>query len=230
MAPTAGTVDTITFTLAVYGADTAATITARNPSTGAVVPLTPVADADKRVWTAEVEYTVPGNWVATIVVTGTGATGPGGRSKVIPVGPALAGDAGDPRHTYATTTQLADYLHEAPPADADELLRRASAKVDEALTFANYDTDADGMPTDVDDKRAIMLATCAVVKWWESIGEDGTGATSLLTNASIAGVNLGWKRSGPTSKTGDGGPDLVGDEARQHLREQGLLGGGGPWY
>lgn len=218
--PTAGTLETVRADLAVYGADTEVDFEAYAP--GEEDPVTLPGQQftldDFSAWWANVALTVPGLWRIRTVVTGTGATGPGGREQLLAVAPALSG-VGDVRHTYATTIELAEYLRAAPPLDAEDRLRRASAKVDEALLCAVYTVDDDGMPTDDKIVKGLMLATCAVVKWWESIGEDGSGASGQVQSASIAGVSLGYKRGGGNS---GGKVDLFGDEARQHLVEAGL--------
>ncbi len=222
--PTAGTVDTAQVELAVYASDTDASLVVRHPGTGELIPYTPVKADGGRYFRARVPYPVPGVWWHGWTVTGTGE---GFVEKYVPVGP--AGVAGDPRHTYATTVDLAHVLHEAPPIDADRLLRDASADLDDLLLTAVYDVDGDGMPT-VDalcpDGQTLVTvalrdAVCQMVKWRVDTG-DTDGAASVYTSASVAGVNLSRRDAGGTASR----PDRVGDAARAVISRAGLLSHG----
>lgn len=124
------------------------------------------------------------------------------------------------RHTYATAEDLAAYpVDVADESEIPRLLADASAAVDDLLECAVYDVDDDGMPTESKVQRALALATCAVVGWWEETGTDGA---RMLQSASIAGVSLGWRSSGNKGSE----PDRWGHQARRHLRDAGLLGMG----
>lgn len=129
------------------------------------------------------------------------------------------------RHTYATAEDLTDYPVTVDQADAPRLLADASARVDELLEASVYPVDAAGMPTDPEHVEALKLATCAVVQWMDDTGDDGSGAVLRIQSASIAGVSLGIRQPPPGGK-----PDRYGNAARRHLREVGLIGGGGPGY
>lgn len=126
-----------------------------------------------------------------------------------------------PRHTYATAADLADYPVTVDEADRDRLLADASGAVDELLEASVYPVDDDGMPTEPKHIEALALATCAVISWWDSIGDDGSGVTQQVQTSGVAGVNVSYKQ---------GKPDRWGPAARRHLRDEGLLGGGGPGY
>lgn len=216
--PVAGTVDTAEIVLEVFGPDTQATLVV-TPPTGApyTVTATPTDDT-RQTWRARVPLPLGGLYRELWMVTGTGeATYP---PLIVAVGPA---DVDDPRHTYATTTDLANALHAAPPADAEKKLRDATQLVDDLLLCAVYPVDVDGMPTDPDHEAALRDAVCEVVKWWEATGDDGSGASAVFQSASIAGVSLGRASS-------KGGPKTarVGPAVRPVLEQAGLWQG--PWY
>lgn len=225
--PVVGSVDTIDVTLEVWGVDTQLTVLMLGPEgqslDAGAVPLPPPSDAPaqaRRRWRARFTYPEAGIWWVQVTVAGTGE-GRAPQPYRVAVGP--AGPGTDPRHTYATSADLARVLNAAPPLDAERMLRDATQLVDDALLFAVYDVDDDGMPTDPAHALAMQLATCAVVKWWDDNGWDGSGAEGQVQSASIAGVSLGFARSQ------GGRVDLVGTKARQILTEAGLLGHG-PWY
>lgn len=221
--PVAGTVDTATLTLDTFGPDTTAALRVVDPlgavTTPDVFPVDLGPELVGKQWRALVPLPIPGIWREcwTVAGAGEGVVAP----VLVAVGPAP--DGVDPRRSYATTVDLANYLRDAPPVDAERRLRDATARIDGELLCAVYDVDDAGMPTDAVVAAAMRDAVCAVVKWWDEIGEDGSGASLMLSSASIAGVSLGWSRG-----SGSAPPDLVGDEARRHLAEAGLLGRG-PW-
>ncbi|MFB7908115.1 hypothetical protein ACFC1T_16920 [Kitasatospora sp. NPDC056076] len=78
---------------------------------------------------------------------------------------------------YATAAQLAAFLGQAAPPDADRLLARASAFLDsQVFRLAVYNANTTtGMPTDQPVLDAFANATCAQVEWWQGVG-DMTGA------------------------------------------------------
>jgi hypothetical protein len=224
--PVTGGIDTITLTLEVWGADTVATLTMRDPL-GVEHPADPAptpysgdqAALFRSQWRARWQYAMPGLWWPLWQVTGTGEGRP---ANVSPIAVGPAGPGADPRHTYATTVDYANIVHEAPPTDAERMLRDATAEVDKALLFAVYDVDDAGLPTDPDVTQALKLATVAVVRWWDENGWEGTGVEAQVQSASIAGVSLGFKRSN------SGAVDLLGGQAREVLGQAGLLSRG-PW-
>jgi hypothetical protein len=129
------------------------------------------------------------------------------------------------RLRYATQADLDAYPVDVAEADADRLVAEASSVIDDALDGAVYPVDDAGMPTEQKHREALAEATCAVIAWWDAIGDDGSGATLRIQSASIAGVSLGIRQPPPGAK-----PDRAGSAARRILREAGLLGGGGPDY
>lgn len=229
--PIVGTVDTLDVTLDVWGPDTEVTVSARPPVGDPVdVVMSPVAppvdhpEQARKVWSGPITYDVPGIWTIYPAVTGAGAGV--GDPYPISVGPAAAAAGDDERHTYATSTDYANVTREAPPLDVERKLRDATAEIDELLHFANYPVDDDGMPTDLDHRQAMKLATIEVVRWWDANGWDGSGAEVQVQSASIAGVSLGFTAGKAGQK-----PDLVGGKARRLLISAGLIGGSAsaPW-
>src|SRR5689334_13939729 len=108
--PYAGGVDTAQLDLDVYDTDTLAVLAVRHPVTKATSTptLSHTLVGDKQRWQGLVPYPVSGLWWHTWTVTGTGA---GETVLKVPVAPAGPGAW----RSYATTTDLADYLGEAPP-------------------------------------------------------------------------------------------------------------------
>lgn len=220
--PLAGSIDTVTLELEVFGPDTEAALTVIRPDgSSGTAETAAVSGSNNKTWRARVAYPIPGVYTFDWLVSGAGEGRPEKRYRVS-VGPAAAGV--DPRHTYATSYDLATYLADAPPLDSDRLLRDASAAVDDMLLCAVYPIDEDEMPTDPAVAAAMRDATCAVAKWRIASGYDET-AGAEITSASIAGVSLGFK-AGSDGAARDG----YGNEARQILREAGLIGASGPWH
>ncbi|WP_066360267.1 hypothetical protein [Herbidospora mongoliensis] len=138
---------------------------------------------DAGTWQAPVDYTMAGIWILQWTVTGTGR-GTQGKSVAVSPLPTLDG------RTYATTTQLADWLTEAPPLDAARRLVRATRYLDaNPLKTAVYDVDDDGLPTAAKVITALMEATCAQVEWWIEHGDDGTGAGADYTSVTAGSIS-----------------------------------------
>ncbi|KJK40223.1 hypothetical protein UK15_07680 [Streptomyces variegatus] len=189
--------DTVTASLTVdpYDATTAATLTVTAPNGTVSSPATGTADNGK-TWTAPLTYTAAGLWRLSWTVTGTGASV---QHEVVPVAPAPPTMA-DVR-SYATTTQLANILHKAPPLDAVELLERATDLLDsDFLKAAVYDVDDAGMPTDPVVRAAFAEAVCRQVEFWGEVGVE-TDVSGPLEGVSIGSVQLQFgaseNRSGP---------------------------------
>ncbi|MFD3646384.1 hypothetical protein ACFWUT_23300 [Streptomyces cyaneofuscatus] len=175
---------------------TAVTLVVAAPDGQLSTPVvTPVDDG--AAWTAPVAYTAAGVWRLSWAVTGTGA---GVEHQLVSVAPA-PGARADGR-VYATTTDLANALKEAPPLNAQKLLERASELLDsDFLLTAIYDVDDDGMPTHPLVAAGFRDAVCSQVEFWGEVGEE-TDISGPLQGAQIGSVNLqfgaGSNRSGPS--------------------------------
>ncbi|MFE0036836.1 hypothetical protein [Streptomyces sp. NPDC059015] len=190
--------DTITATLVVapHDATTSATLTVAAPDGTVSTPPTGTSDSGA-TWTAGLTYTQAGVWRLSWTVTGTGASV---EHQLVSVAPA-PGSGGAAGRTYATTTQLANYLGAAPPLDSARLLRQASVLLDtDFLLTAIYDVDTAGLPTDSEVAQAFADAVCAQVEFWGEVGEE-TDISGPVQGVSIGSVQLqfgaGDNRSGP---------------------------------
>ncbi|GHA28657.1 hypothetical protein GCM10010372_30560 [Streptomyces tauricus] len=178
--------DLVTARLTVTPADetTSASLLVTRPDGVVVTPVVTGAE-NGSVWTAPVAYTLAGIWRLSWTVTGTGASVEHERVAVAPA-PAMMADV----RSYATTTQLANALHKAPPLDAVELLERATELLDsDFLKAAVYDVDADGMPTDPVVAAAFAEAVCSQVEFWGEVGVE-TDVSGPLAAVGIGSVNL----------------------------------------
>ncbi|MEU3161970.1 hypothetical protein ACPCAJ_21035 [Streptomyces griseoincarnatus] len=178
-----------------YDETTHASLAVTAPDGTVSMPVTTTADGGQ-TWTAPLTYTAAGVWLLRWAVSGTGASVEAQQVGVAPA-PATIGDV----RSYATTTQLANFLHAAPPLDAVKLLERATDLLDsDFLKAAVYDVDADGMPTDPVVAEAFAEAVCAQVEFWGEVGEE-TDISGPLQGVTIGSVNLqfgaGDNRSSP---------------------------------
>ncbi|MFD3835309.1 hypothetical protein ACFWWC_03505 [Streptomyces sp. NPDC058642] len=189
--------DLVTARLDVSPADeTTTAVLVVTPPSGAVMTPVVTGTEDGAVWTAPVTYTSAGLWRLSWTVTGTGASVQHEVVAVAPAPPTMT----DVR-SYATTTQLANALHAAPPLDAVELLERATRLLDsDFLKAAVYDVDDDGMPTDPVVQAAFAEAVCSQVEFWGEVGVE-TDVSGPLQGVAIGSVQLqfgaGENRSGP---------------------------------
>lgn len=181
--PDAGEVATVQLVVDPYDETTEALLTVRAPDGTTTTPSTSTAD-EGQTWTAQVTYAAAGIWRLMWTVTGTGAD-----VTYEPVSVAPVPDNVGAGRVYATTTQLAEYLHAAAPLESPKLLTDASRALDDALLTALYDTDDDGMPTDLDVVAAFTEAVCAIVEWWEETG-DPVGADGGWQSATAGPVSL----------------------------------------
>lgn len=187
--------DTATLRLDVTPADdtTQASVVITAPSGAQYEPLGS-PDGSRDQWIAHIALDEPGIWHAAWTVTGTGA---GAEPDVLRVAPApgsrLAGRA------YATTADLANYTGEAPPANAGQLLRDASASIDGLLIGAWYRTDEQGLPTDPQVAEALLDATVVQAAHAAETGGMG-GAGGQVT---IGSVSLSVPASGLTGSRGE---------------------------
>ncbi|WP_086765341.1 hypothetical protein [Streptomyces bobili] len=196
--PDVGDSVTVTLTVDPHNETTLATLAITSPSGVATSAPTGTAD-DGATWTATVTYTSAGVWRLSWTVTGAGA---GITHQLVSVAP-VPGTVPAGGRTYATTTQLAEYLGEAPPLDSARLLLEASRMLDrDFLTPAVYDVDSvTGMPTDSEVAAAFAEAVCAQVQFWGEVGEE-TDISGPLQGVTIGSVSLqfgaGDNRSGPS--------------------------------
>ncbi|MGW8719680.1 hypothetical protein ACWGNR_10265 [Streptomyces althioticus] len=186
--------------------------------------LTPVVTGteDGAVWTAPVVYTMAGVWRLSWTVSGTGASVEHELVSVAPV-PGVVSS-----RSYATTTDLANYLRAAPPVDAAHLLEGASRMLDaRVLQYCRYDVTTDGLPSDEDVAEAISRAVCAQVAWWGEVG-DSTGAAGVgYGSVAIGSVNLGrsvTSVSGDDSAARQLAPQVLDELRAPHLSGRLVLG------
>lgn len=170
--PEVGDVSTVSLTVDPYDATTAVTLVVTRPDGTTTSPAASSADGG-RTWTALVSYTLAGVWRLKWTVTGTGTGVEGQQIGVAPAPDAALG------RSYATSTDLANYLRAAPPVNADKLLAEATVLLDSrVLRCCWYKVDDAGMPTDADVKAAFARAVCAQARWWDELGESTSGAGS----------------------------------------------------
>ena len=213
-----GDSQTVTLNVDPHDITTSATLTVTAPDGTVTTPGVTKEDGGAS-WRAIVTYTMPGIWVLTWTVTGTGA---GVQTTQVHVSPALP----VARRTYATTQDYATHLGSAPPPGIDLLLARATRLIDQAIMSAVYDVDDDGMPTDSAVRSALRDATIEQAAYWSQTGEDGTGALSEYAQGSIGSVSLGRHQ---TEGAGPGsGARTLAPQAWQILQQAGLTGHG-PW-
>jgi hypothetical protein len=170
---------------------------------------------DNHTWTADVPpYQRPGRWYHVWTVTGTGA---GRIVNPVDVEPDPIGAAG--RRAYATTADLANWIHAAPPDDAERMLADATREVDGLLVCAVYPVDADGEPTDAKHRAALRDAVCEQVAWWIDTG-DPSGAVAIYGSLSAGSISVGRA----TAAAARGADARVAPGVRQILAGAGLLG------
>ncbi|MEU6858830.1 hypothetical protein AB0B28_08155 [Glycomyces sp. NPDC046736] len=135
-----------------------------------------------------------------------------------------------PQPVYATPEEYAEWLAaggtpSAPPAGAQRALRAASGRIDELLTTAYYETDADGRPVKADVVEALMEATCAQADYQRAIGDRNSTGAQQFASAKIgtASVTRGQATGGGTKTASP-----YSAEAASILRRAGLIPGE-PW-
>jgi hypothetical protein len=205
-----------TLTVTPAGGDTAAVLTVISP---AGITTTPgqTSTPDKSVWTSTpTSLGVAGEWVGRWTVTGTGAGVEADQTMLVaPTTPVT-------EVVYATTTDLANHLHTAPPAGSRRLLARATLRVDELLLTAVYDVDTNGLPTNAAVIVALRRATCEQAEWMTDVGDaDGTGVAEVYQSVSIG--RLALTRAG--TATGGSQSLRYAPNAVQVLRRAGLITG-----
>ncbi|GAA3956715.1 hypothetical protein GCM10022384_07290 [Streptomyces marokkonensis] len=197
--PDVGDVVTAQLLVTPYDATTVATLTVTAPDGTTSTPVTATVDSGQ-TWTAPLTYTAAGVWLLRWTVTGTGSSVENEQVSVAPTP-----GTGPGYRSYATTTDLANYLRAAPPLDAAGLLADASRMLDTmVLAYCRYDVDDASMPTDLDVAAAIGRAVCAQVAWWDEIGDHTGAAGAGYGNVSIGSVALG-RTTGSASASASGG-------------------------
>lgn len=211
--PEVGDSTTPTLTVTPFGADTRASLLIIRPDDTTIAGLTVTSVDGGHTWiaSADVLITMAGEWIEQWTLTGTGA---GQQAKRLLVAPAPVTGG----RTYASTTELADWLEAAPPEGARRMLRRATQLVDRALLAAVYDVDSGGMPTDAKVAKTLMEATCAQVEDWAESGDELNQA-ARWSSATIGSASY-------TRNTGPGAPPpRLCDRALDVLLTSGLLPG-----
>jgi hypothetical protein len=219
--PDTGDYATATLTVDPFDNTTAAVLTVTDPLGAVSTPPVTAAEGGK-AWSAVVHYAQPGVWTLAWAVTGTGA---GRELTRVSVGPGTVAATG---RVYATTTALANYLREAPPADAEQLLAEASRLLDSrVLRLCQYEVDAAGMPTDPDVAAAIARAVCAQVRWWGEVGDHIGAAGAGWGGVSIGSVNL--SRSVTAVQGGDSAARQIAPQVADELTTPDLHGKLSAW-
>lgn len=198
--------DSVTATLLVSPFDdtTAATLSVIKPDSTATAPVVSSVDGGN-TWTTSVTYDMAGTWFFKWTVTGTGASV---EWEEIGVAPPLNYVDPDLR-VYATTTDLANFLHTAPPPGARVLLIDASRALARALLTSVYATDEDGYPSDPVQRKAVADATCAIVEWWGETGDVlGTSGDWASASAGNVSITKGTGSDGTSRSTIVTGRDL----------------------
>ncbi|MFF5589728.1 head-tail connector protein [Streptomyces hygroscopicus] len=124
---------------------------------------------------------------------------------------------------YATAADYQQYTGQAPPADVDQLLARATRMLEaQVLRLCWYEVDTDGMPTNSTVLEAIGRAVCAQVQWWGELGDSigaagvgwgsvGIGSVSLSRSGSASGAASAAREVAPQVGDELQSPDLTPD-------------------
>lgn len=108
---------------------------------------------------------------------------------------------------YATAADLAAYTEQEAPADADQLLARASRLITSLIGTAVYQVDTAGAPTEQGVIDALRDATCEQAAWFVETG-DPSGAAGQYTSVSIGSVSLGGATTGTSAAADRVAPDV----------------------
>lgn len=120
---------------------------------------------------------------------------------------------------YATAADLGNWLDPKPlPDNPGKVLELASDDIDELLTGAWYDVDADGMPTAPDVITALRDA-CVRQAEWLLDRDDLSGAQSDVQSMTVGGRSLTRRTVG----SGAGAAPQFSPRAVVVLRRAGLL-------
>lgn len=84
---------------------------------------------------------------------------------------------------YATSAEYETFSGQAAPADFERMSMRASELIDSVVTDQFDVDDTDLLPTDTDVAAAMRDACCAIVEFWQEVGEandvDGLAGTQV---------------------------------------------------
>ena len=133
---------------------------------------------------------------------------------------------------FATPAQWATYRgDDAPPADADRILRSASIEVARLVMNAHFDLDnsTPPMPSDPEIVQALQDATCAQADYFLETG-DLTGASGQFQTLALGSFSV--SRNTPGGAQGTTGVDgsRTAAEAISILQQAGLIRAvGTPW-
>lgn len=187
--PTVGTGQLARLELPVYDNTTAAELHLLSPPDADGVRTTSTVAVTSpdggHTWVGDVPpYPAAGLWNHIWTVTGTGA---GRTTFQVSVDPDLTTSA---LRSYATTTQLVNWMRQSLPEDAERMLAAATREVDTLLLTAVYPIDAQEMPTDPVHRQAMADAACELVSWWLDTGDE-SGAAALYGSLSAGSISVG---------------------------------------
>lgn len=121
---------------------------------------------------------------------------------------------------YATSADYLAYTGQAPPADIDARLARASRFLgSDVFRFCGFEVDEDGYPSNTLVAEAFAAAVCAQVQWWDETGDE------LGTAGRYASVKLGTLALSRASSSSGGAPESgreVAETAMEALRSEDL--------
>ncbi|OPC83009.1 hypothetical protein B4N89_20565 [Embleya scabrispora] len=102
---------------------------------------------------------------------------------------------------YATVDDLTAWLPPTldVPDDAERRLLRASARLRRALLTAVYDVGPSGLPTDAEVSAAFRDATCAIVEYRLTNGDDDAGSGGTWTSVSAGSVAMSRAAADPVA-------------------------------
>lgn len=131
---------------------------------------------------------------------------------------------------YATVEELATYLDDVAPANAEMLLKRASRLVATATRGAIYTVDDNDLPVDLTLLAALNEATLAQATAWYLNDIDPRKGVGGATDAAIASKSLGGasvsyqnSQSATDAKVALASGNSLDLEAHRVLLEAGLL-------
>lgn len=169
-----------------YDGTTVVTLTVVAPAGTTTTPTVTESATAGRWEGAGYELVTAGEWVERWTVTGTGR---GKERTAVLVAPDPTTVPSGAR-VYATTTDLANWLHAAPPGGSRRALEAASREIDRMLLCAVYPVDSTtGLPTDAEHSIALRDATCAQADYARGQADPyGIGA-DRVTNVSVGSLS-----------------------------------------